>query len=451
MASTECPICYDKFNRSSHKQVECPNCQAHACSSCIEQYFLTTPQDPHCMSCRHGWNTEFLSNILTKTFINGRLRQHRENVLFDRERALLPATQPLLQQRRDRLALQDTLKQLKQQKVDLKRRLVDLNEEIHDTTYMIWHGIPNNNAEPRTQERRFTFACPITDCKGYIEETGGSNTCGTCSAVMCSKCREVKGSGHECDPRTVETVKQLKKDTKPCPSCHSLIYRSEGCSQMFCTVCEHVFDWNTGQADSGPIHNPEWYALQARLNRNGQAPRDPRDMPCGGLVHWATLQARLRELQNRLRPPHASTFSATIRDLLSVHRVTQHLEHVELPRFLANNNLFMRNATIRVDYLENKLSDSEFKRLLLLSERAHDRQEAIHNLVHVFVLAAQDIFRRVQAAPAASAHTAVDEILLCMDEFYTLQDFYHEYALKISARFNNCTVPSIDIESGIVR
>ena len=61
------------------------------------------------MHCRNGWNLEFLSAHLTKVFLNTRLRQHREQVLFDRERALLPATQPLLQEKRNRAALQQQL------------------------------------------------------------------------------------------------------------------------------------------------------------------------------------------------------------------------------------------------------------------------------------------------------------------------------------------------------
>lgn len=456
-----CPICCETFNKSNRRRIECASCHAGACSTCVETYILSTTQDPHCMSCRHGWNREFLCESLTKVFINGRLREHRENVLFERERALLPATQPLLQQRREHVILQQSLKTLRKEKQDLKRRLKDITALISETNYRIHRGqIDQDRAVGSNKEKRFTYACPAPDCKGYIEEAG--NKCGTCSSIMCSKCHEIikktdsaaEGEEHVCNPDTVETVKQLKKDSKPCPNCRSLIHRAQGCNQMFCTVCEHVFNWVTGEADRGPIHNPEWYALQARLNRNGQVPRDPRDMPCGGLVNWVTLNHRLRDIQLRLRPPHDNKITALTSELMTIHRVTQHLEYVELRRFRTNNNIFMRNAPIRIDYLENKIADAEFKRQLLLAERANDKQEAIHNLMHMFVIVSHDIFRRIAAMCAPSTTplaTIVKDIKECMSEFYTLEEFYHEHAENIRSRFNGCAVPCIFLETGLVR
>ncbi|NBS67984.1 hypothetical protein EBT31_03590, partial [bacterium] len=47
------------------------------------------------MSCRVGWTREVLDSCgLTKKFVSQTYKTHRENVLFERERALMPATQP---------------------------------------------------------------------------------------------------------------------------------------------------------------------------------------------------------------------------------------------------------------------------------------------------------------------------------------------------------------------
>jgi len=76
---------------------------------------------------------------------------------------------------------------------------------------------------------------------------------------------------HECDPETIETVKILKQDTKPCPECGNAIEKISGCSQMFCTSCNTKFDWNTMEVYNGKdiyFHNPhftEWRDQQARL------------------------------------------------------------------------------------------------------------------------------------------------------------------------------------------
>jgi hypothetical protein len=47
------------------------------------------------MSCRNGWNREHLEKELTKTFLGGTFKQCRENLLFDRQISMLPATQHL--------------------------------------------------------------------------------------------------------------------------------------------------------------------------------------------------------------------------------------------------------------------------------------------------------------------------------------------------------------------
>ena len=46
------------------------------------------------MNCHHPWPREFLDDHLSRTWREGELRHHREKILFDRERSLLPATQP---------------------------------------------------------------------------------------------------------------------------------------------------------------------------------------------------------------------------------------------------------------------------------------------------------------------------------------------------------------------
>jgi len=49
------------------------------------------------MNCRHEWNREFIDANFTRSWINGELRRHRQNLLWDRERSLLPATQPAVE------------------------------------------------------------------------------------------------------------------------------------------------------------------------------------------------------------------------------------------------------------------------------------------------------------------------------------------------------------------
>jgi hypothetical protein len=44
------------------------------------------------MNCRKVWSREIQIRELTATFVNGPLKKHTENILFEGQRALLPAT-----------------------------------------------------------------------------------------------------------------------------------------------------------------------------------------------------------------------------------------------------------------------------------------------------------------------------------------------------------------------
>ena len=63
----------------------------------------------------------------------------------------------------------------------------------------------------------------------------------------------------ECDKEAVETMKMLNKDTKPCPSCGTMIHKVSGCNQMWCPSCKNAFDWRSGRIERGVIHNPHYY------------------------------------------------------------------------------------------------------------------------------------------------------------------------------------------------
>ena len=112
----DCSICCEKFNKSSHAKVTCSFCDFETCRSCVQQYLLSTSNDPHCMNCKNVWGREFIDETCTKTFRNKALKTHRENILLDREKCLMPETQPLvLREKR----IRETEKVLKEARISL--------------------------------------------------------------------------------------------------------------------------------------------------------------------------------------------------------------------------------------------------------------------------------------------------------------------------------------------
>ena len=87
-----CPICIEIITPS--KYVECGFCNYTCCSDCVKQYLLSIVDDANCMNCKRIFDRETLLKILPKTFIQNGYKKHRENVLLERETAMLSATQP---------------------------------------------------------------------------------------------------------------------------------------------------------------------------------------------------------------------------------------------------------------------------------------------------------------------------------------------------------------------
>ena len=93
---SSCSICCVNFTTKKRIPVECPNpeCDVVACMECSKRYMLESSELPHCMGCRGEFNSLWLTNNgFPKTFINGQLKKHIANVLFQKERAKMPETQ----------------------------------------------------------------------------------------------------------------------------------------------------------------------------------------------------------------------------------------------------------------------------------------------------------------------------------------------------------------------
>ena len=95
-----CSICCDNF-KTTRPKICCMYCDFEACRNCCETYILSE-QIPKCMkvSCGKEWSRKFLRENFTNSFITKKYKKHIEEILFDREKALLPATQPLVEEKK---------------------------------------------------------------------------------------------------------------------------------------------------------------------------------------------------------------------------------------------------------------------------------------------------------------------------------------------------------------
>ena len=380
----DCSICCEKINASNHKKVSCPFCDFNSCRTCVQTYLLSVTTDPHCMGCKKLWSREVVDGACTKIFRDTKLKKHRETILFEREKCLMPQSQEaasrVLQGRRIDKLMQEAEEEIIKIKLSINN--------LYHTKIRILNGASQQGAS--TEKRVFVRRCPVNDCKGFLSTRW---KCQLCDNNICSECNEVKkGDDHTCDPNNVETVALLKKDTKPCPSCGTMIFKISGCSQMWCPDCHTAFDWNTMKIETGRIHNPHYYEFQ----RNGGGPgnRENGDIPCGGVPSVIEILDFLGIPRQRNRYMYVPTTidNAVHTEILKIHRIVLHIQNVEMPRMRHRE---VDNEPMRVRYLLNELLEEDMKVMLQRNEKAREKSRDIANILQMFCDVTGDLLRQL--------------------------------------------------------
>lgn len=110
---------------------------------------------------------------------------------------------------------------------------------------------------------------------GVIKEETSTkfHQCSECDKLWCGEClceineEERKSGVHTCNKEDIETVKELKANSRNCPVCGIWITRKSGCPDMFCTNCKTMFNYETGNIIHGNRHNPERIAYLESINQ----------------------------------------------------------------------------------------------------------------------------------------------------------------------------------------
>jgi len=466
--TTNCVICDETLNLKNHKLVSCEYCDFGACKTCY-QTFLPEQNAPKCMNreCGKVWTRRFLNATFSQSFLQKDWRKSREKLAFDRETAQLPATQTILERRlrmenahRENITLRNQIKTLynyycklfrKEKKMtylapkdepDDLRALRDRLDEVQ----AFLNGRPAGRfaarGTPTPNVTHFVRGCPAEDCRGFLSSDW---KCGLCHVHTCSKCHVIKNGGegeHTCNPDDVATATLLNRDTKPCPKCHTGIFKIDGCDQMWCTQCHTAFSWNTGALETH-IHNPHYYEWQRR-NNGGVAPRVPGDGPLLCARDQPLNHYTYRHITGlQLRPSIAVLAGNIIRDVL-------HLREVDLPKFRLEENekVFREN---RIHYLKKDITKEIFIRRVLMENKKREINVEIQQVLEMFVQVSTDIIREfVTLAQPENMRDENDRLKSKLDEIETLRQFTNEALKEIYTTFHY-KVREISFMNGIER
>ena len=341
----------------------CQYCPFEACTQCCQTFVLNEPF-VRCMNneCRREWTRQYTNTVFPKSFVNQPLKEHRKEVLFEQERALLPATQPYVER-------QIKKERLQQESAEIRRQFALLRERAHQnssTLYQLEHG---NNAFVPTERVRFVRACPDADCRGFLSSQW---KCGLCNQWACSMCHEIKGlvrdAEHTCLPENVATASLLNEDTKICPTCGTGIFKIDGCNQMFCTECNTAFDWRTGLILTGNIHNPHYFEW---IRRHGQDTEPTHQPPlhCGAEISHRFIRRLSDTMLYGLNQLDTNTLEnrVLVGRFCDIARGIIHVRHVEMPVFQFNYEI--NNRTLRIQYMRNRYTETEFKAKLQIQQK----------------------------------------------------------------------------------
>jgi hypothetical protein len=218
-----CNICCDTYNISSRAKVSCSYCDFGACRQCCETYILFESV-PKCLNslCGKEWSRKFIREKFTNTFVNNKFKKHMENILFEQEKALMPATQPIIEEMNRKRHVREELKKLDELIDNLRYERNVLERTLYN---------PELDKTKEVQKSHFMRSCAAEGCRGFLSSQW---KCGICELWTCPDCHELKGDkrddpDHKCDPNNVETAKLLNSDTKPCPKCQTKIFKIDGC------------------------------------------------------------------------------------------------------------------------------------------------------------------------------------------------------------------------------
>lgn len=402
-----CAVCCDTY---SQDPVICGFCDFAACNTCCETYILDQTS-PKCMnaSCGKDWSRKFIKAKLGGSFMTGKFKTHMENVLYDRERALMPATQPLVERKLKGEKMKNELNLIKEQIANLEIMKARLEHNItrhrhgeplienwegDRTRYYTWETQPTASCAAAPAKNNYVRACPAEDCRGFLNQKW---TCGLCDKKTCHNCHEVINideKEHVCDPNNVATAKLLEKDTKPCPKCQTQIFKIDGCDQIWCTQCHTAFSWRTGNIEK-TIHNPHYY--EWKRNNGGLEPTTAAEPVARNGCYEISQEtsdellryAKIYSHENLRWEEPSGKYNSTIvkydpdfQNVIAIPRSILHNQQVEMPRF--RGDIFKNNEELRIKFMSNEITEAQFKNLIQRYDKKSKKNEEIYEIFQFF-------------------------------------------------------------------
>lgn len=336
------------------------------------------------MNCKKEWSKEFVNDQFTKVFLREEYRASRETILFEEEKIHLPELQDTARRRKLLYEMEDQLRDLSKRELENEdnddqfvREQKRTRERLRTQKQHLQKQINELRHQRSVKEKAvFLKKCTVPDCRGFLSK---DYVCGLCNTTICKDCHFVRHDDHECKPEDVQTVAEIERSTKPCPTCYIPIQKSDGCDQMFCIKCHTGFSWKTGQIETGIIHNPHYF--EALRNGNIQDIRHRAEQgACGPMPTYTRVNEFVKHVDAQTR-----------RALYFYYQQFVHHRQVTLRLFEARDDVEIRHD--RIHYLTGHLDEKKYKANLYIRQQKTLRKREEQYIMDSFVTIGEELFR----------------------------------------------------------
>jgi len=312
----------------------------------------------------------------------------------------------------------------------LEEALLGLEREHHRVNFIAstWGAPPSGVAAAKVVKRSFTMKCVQSDCEGFLS---AEYTCGLCDVHVCESCHVPKSPGHVCDAATVATIRQIRKEAHPCPTCAALISKIDGCDQMYCTQCHTAFSWITGLKETGVVHNPHYFQY---MRETGQAipRRHNPGFACDAVHNIGNILLGLRI--DYIGSKDALALADTVTE---DYRHVLHIREVDLLQYRGFQARYLEQEwrrQLRVKRLLNVIDDDDWKTALQREEKKNYKITAWVHLLEMYTTVSLETLAHIKK------DSSVDDLRRIYTEYQAAKAYTVEQA-KAIAKVYGCVLP----------
>jgi len=428
-----CEICVETFNKTIRKKTTCSNCDINICAKCVKRYLTQSIQQPNCMQCKTIYTEHFMDTQFSVNFRKTTLQKLREDIMIEKEKQHLPGLmhraaafkeeQQYVKRINEVSKKYNEVHAASNKLINILRAYDTIGKNNDDSEYLNVQNAYDRlrteaqvhvelnkiyRAEKSKLNRIYMYGgtvrvsaiinCITNGCKGFLDN---DFKCGLCSITVCKDCHEEiiggDNSKHSCNAASVETIKMIQSETKPCSKCSTPIYKIEGCDQMFCTQCHTAFSWTTGLIETGRIHNPHYF--QWLRTRHVHVPREIGDVPCGGLPHYPYIE---NILLNLLVP------TANILYCRAILSLAHFIQDKELPKYPVTQGRSNDMDISSIHYLAGIITEKQWGNQLFKHEKLREINTEKRLILDMLLAVLVDYFNKINLMTSAMQ---VDQML----------------------------------------